>query len=344
VTSPTGRGTTGPRHIDAGLRPGNAGSAPASAGAQSAIATAATRSVAAVLACVAAAFCWALAASIAKGAFERGVSPERVAESRALVALVPLLIVIVATRRDLLRPPRAAIAPLLVFGVSIAAVNFTYFLAIDRVPVGVAISLQYTAPALVLVGTALVARRAPAPAAWLAAALTLTGAVLVSGALGGLAGLDPIGIAAGVGAAATFASYLVSAAIAGRRGAHPATSLAIGFAVALVAWSTVLPWWDWPWHHLADPQVSLRLLAIGVVGTLIPFALAVWALRTLTAAVAGIAATTEPVFAAALAWLLLGQQLGPAQLLGGGLVVIGVVVAQLAQPAPATPTTAEARA
>jgi drug/metabolite transporter (DMT)-like permease len=47
--------------------------------------------------------------------------------------------------------------------------------------------------------------------------------------------------------------------------------------------------------------------------------------------VAGIAATTEPVFAAGLAWLLLGQSLGVAQLLGGGLVVAGVVVAQFAR-------------
>jgi drug/metabolite transporter (DMT)-like permease len=52
--------------------------------------------------------------------------------------------------------------------------------------------------------------------------------------------------------------------------------------------------------------------------------------RVVSAAAAGIAATSEPVFAAAFAWLLLGQRLGPAQLAGGVLVVAGVVLAQLA--------------
>ena len=54
-------------------------------------------------------------------------------------------------------------------------------------------------------------------------------------------------------------------------------------------------------------------------------------MRIISAAVAGIAATTEPVSASALAWLLLGQALGLPQLVGGGLVVVGVVLAQLAR-------------
>jgi len=69
---------------------------------------------------------------------------------------------------------------------------------------------------------------------------------------------------------------------------------------------------------------------VGLLGTLLPFGLAVGAVRVISAATAGIAATAEPVFAAAFAWLLLGQHLGLAQLAGGGLVVVGVVLAQLA--------------
>jgi drug/metabolite transporter (DMT)-like permease len=76
------------------------------------------------------------------------------------------------------------------------------------------------------------------------------------------------------------------------------------------------------------------VLSIGLLGTLLPFGLTVAALRILSSSVAGIATTMEPVLAAALAWLLLGQQLAPAQLLGGGLVVAGVLIAQLVRPAP----------
>lgn len=91
----------------------------------------------------------------------------------------------------------------------------------------------------------------------------------------------------------------------------------------------LLPWWDWPVEMLADPEIVMRVLGVGIVGTLIPFLLAVSAVRVISAAVAGIAATTEPVFASALAWLLLGQELEALQLWGGGLVVAGVVLAQL---------------
>ena len=74
---------------------------------------------------------------------------------------------------------------------------------------------------------------------------------------------------------------------------------------------------------------KLRVLGVGVVGTLIPFLLMVGALRVISAGLAGIASTSEPVFASGLAWLLLGQALDAPQLVGGGLVVAGVVLAQL---------------
>jgi drug/metabolite transporter, DME family len=71
------------------------------------------------------------------------------------------------------------------------------------------------------------------------------------------------------------------------------------------------------------------VLGVGLLGTLIPFLLAVAALRVISAAVAAIASSTEPVFASALAWLLLGQELSALQLLGGALIITAIVIAQL---------------
>jgi len=285
--------------------------------------------VLATLAVVFAAFCWGLNAVFAKGAFEAGIAPDRMAEARTAVAGIPLLAYLALRRRDLLIPPRDAIGPIVLFGIGLVAVNWSYYTAIDRIPVGVAISLQDTAPVLVLVGVALVARRSPGGFVWVAGLLTLIGAVLVSGAYAGLRDLDGLGVAAGFGSALAFAIYLLSAEAAGRRRAHPATVLAGGFVVASVAWGILLPWWGWPVDRLAEPEIALRVLGVGLVGTLLPFLLVVNALRLLSAAVAGIAATTEPVFAAGLAYLLLGQSLEAPQLVGGGLVVAGVVLAQL---------------
>ncbi len=66
------------------------------------------------------------------------------------------------------------------------------------------------------------------------------------------------------------------------------------------------------------------------MGTLIPFFLAVGAVRVLSPATAGIAATSEPPFAAAFAWVFLGQALTGAQLVGMAMVVVAVILAQRA--------------
>jgi drug/metabolite transporter (DMT)-like permease len=299
-----------------------------------------TAIVAALLRVVAAGACWALAAVLASYAFDRGVPPVRLAEARVAVALVALAPFLAWRRPDLLRPPPGTWPVLATFGACVAAVNLSYYLAIDRLPVGVAVALQYTGPAILMAAAALLLlrdRAGGAPAggdpgrlAWTAAGLTLAGAVLVSRAPEGLGALELPGLAAGLASAVLFAAYLLAAERAGRRGVEPATTLLWGFLVAVAIWAVAVPWWSWPLAALGDPGVAAAVLGVGLVGTLLPFALAVGAVRVISAATAGIAATAEPVFAAGLAWLLLGQHLTPGQLAGGALVVAGVVLAQLA--------------
>jgi drug/metabolite transporter (DMT)-like permease len=291
----------------------------------------------ALLRVVAAAACWAIAAVLAKYVFDRGVPPIRLAEARVAVAVAVLAPLLVWRRPRLLRPPPGTLPLLAGFGACVAAVNLSYYLAIDHLPVGVAVSLQYTGPAMVLAVSALAGRASrsgragsPGRVAWVAAAITLAGAVLVSRALEGLGGLDVPGVAAGLASAVTFAAYLLTAELAGARGAHPATTLLWGFLSSVAIWSLAAPWWSWPLEALRDPGVALAVAGVGLVGTLLPFALAVGAVRVISAATAGIAATSEPVFAAAFAWVLLDQRLAPPQLAGGALVVAGVVLAQLA--------------
>jgi drug/metabolite transporter (DMT)-like permease len=301
----------------------------------------------ALLRVVAAGACWALAAVFATHVFDRGVPPVRLAEARVAIALAVLAPLLAWRQRGLLRPPRGTLPALAAFGACVAAVNLSYYIALDHLEVGVAIALQYTGPAMLLAVSAVLARSRPAGGpgtsrvaprspgapgrlAWVAAGITLAGAALVSRAFEGLAALDVPGVAAGLASAVTFAAYLLAAELAGRRGAQPATTLLWGFAVAVAIWSLLVPWWSWPVGALRDPGVALAVLGVGLLGTLLPFFLAVGAVRVVSAAAAGIAATSEPVFAAAFAWLLLGQRLGPAQLAGGVLVVAGVVLAQLA--------------
>ena len=286
---------------------------------------------AAVLRVVAAGTCWGLSAVMAKSAFDRGVPPVRMAEARVAVALFFLVLILAWRGGRQLRLPAGTLPPLIGFGLCVAGVNAAYYIAIDRLAVGVAVSLQYTAPVLLLGLAALTSRRhpelRPRRLAWVAAALTLAGAVLVSRAFEGFRGVDGPGLAAGGAAALLFAGYLLTAGRAGRRGVPPVAVLFWGFVVAVAAWTVFAPWWSWPVAKLAQPKVALAVLGVGLIGTLLPFFLAVGAIRTLTPAAAGTAATVEPPAAALFAWIFLGQHLSAAQLAGGALVIAGVVVA-----------------
>ena len=298
------------------------------------------RRLVAFAAVVVAGACWGFSAVIATKAFDRGVPPIRMAEARVLVALVVLTAILAWRAPSLLRPPRAAVPAFVGFGLSIAAVNASYYVAIDRLPVGVAISIQYTAPTILLALSAAVAAAGvrsavlpappPGPVLWVASAVTLLGAALVSEAFAGLGGLSASGLAAAVVAAITFGTYLVTARWAAERGAHPATTLLWGFIVATLAWTVVAPWWGWPVSLLSDPAVLGAVIAVGLLATLLPFFLAVWAMRILPPTTAGVAATVEPPFATFFAWLLLGQSLSGWQVLGAGLVIVGVALAQRA--------------
>jgi drug/metabolite transporter (DMT)-like permease len=292
----------------------------------------------AALRVVVAGACWGLSAVIAKIAFDRGVPPTRMAEARVVVALAVLALLLVPTRRDLFRPPPGSLPVLAAFGLCVALVNGSYYVAIDRLAVGVAISLQYTAPVLLLGIAALsrAGRRGLTPSArtptgrlaWIAAAITLAGAALVSQVYRGFGRLDGIGLIAAAGSALFFAGYLLTAEAAGRKGADPATVLVWGFVFAILFWSFASPWWSWPVGKLSDVHVALAVVGVGIVGTLVPFFLAVGAVRVLSPAMAGIAATVEPPFAAGFAWLFLSQHLSAIQILGGVMVLAGIAVSQ----------------
>jgi drug/metabolite transporter (DMT)-like permease len=289
------------------------------------------RSTVAIVRVCAAAAAWGLGAIFAKHGFDHGIPPARMAAARVLVALVVLISLLAWRRRDLLRLPRRALPLLIAFGTSVSVVNLSYYVAIDRLAVGVAISLQYTGPVLVLLWTAVVTRRSPTPLAWVAGGVTLVGAILVSQALEADARLDPLGLAAALLAAVTFGTTLLTAEALAHRDVHPASVLVWGFATGVVIWSVVQPWWSFPVSALADPGVVVAVLGVGLVGTLIPFFLEVGAVKVLPAAVAGIAATSEPVFASGFAWLLLGQALAPGQIAGGVITIAGVALAQVSE-------------
>jgi drug/metabolite transporter (DMT)-like permease len=123
----------------------------------------------------------------------------------------------------------------------------------------------------------------------------------------------------------------------------PASLTAYGFLFAALFWAAVQPLWRFPTGRLDDSvsllgnlerfslPVWLLLLYIVVAGTMVTFLLVAAALRHISATRVGIVAMLEPVAASAVAFLWLGESFGPAQLVGGGIVLAAIFLAQTAR-------------
>lgn len=276
----------------------------------------------------AAAAMWALNGSLARFLLHDGVGALRLAQLRSALSWVILVGFLAATRPELLRVERRDVPRLAFLGIGgLALVHATYFFAIDRLEIGVALTIQYLGPLLILIWLRVVHRRRLARGLWGAAALSLAGCFLVVRAYD-VGGLDWLGLGAAFAAAVTFAVSLVASERVGRR-YRSVTTLAWAFGFATLFWLVVQPLWTFPYHRL-DSVANLALaLGVAVVGTLLPFVAMVAAVRHIPASRAAVVATLEPVLAALFAWGIHGEGLSAVQIAGGLLVVAAVVWVQL---------------
>ncbi len=284
--------------------------------------------------------CFVVNAGVARVVLTSGVSATELSSIRAVGTTVVLLLVVLVTgRARSLAVHRAEVVPLLAYGVvGVALLHMTYFVAIERLPIGIALLLEYLAPVLVAVWVRVVRRERVRATLWPALALCVAGLGLVAQVGGSGPGLDPVGLAAGLGAAVCFATYfLLGERLVRQR--DPLTTTFWGFAIASVLWTVVEPWWVPLQRSVAAtgtlPDVlgsatlpmTVLLLWVVVLGTLVPFGATTAALRHLSAATVSVVAILEPVGASLLAWWWFDESLDAAQLLGVTLVLTGIVLA-----------------
>lgn len=280
--------------------------------------------------------------SVAKVVIRSGLAADRLTEMRCAGALVGYAVIAALTQRAELRVTRRDLTFLAIFGIGgVALVQWTYFVAIGRLHVGVALLIQFIGPLLVALWARLVYREDVRRRIWISLALSLTGLVLIVRVWTGLS-LDGVGLLAGLGAMVTYAAYVLLAE-RGVRARGPVPLLAWGFLFATAFWSLLLPWWSFPWHTVsASTSLLGRLdgvalpvwLLVGWVialGTIVPFILIVGALRHVSATRLGILAMLEPVTATVVAWVWLGEALAPVQLAGAAVVLAGIAIAQSAR-------------
>jgi inner membrane transporter RhtA len=232
-----------------------------------------------------------------------------------LLRLLSASIVLVALWRPRLRRrTRRELLLAGVFGVVLAGMNLSFYQALDRIPLGIAVTIEFVGPLAVAISGS----RQRIDLLWVGLAV---GGILAL-TRGGTHGLDGLGIAFALLAGCFWAAYIILNARVGRvfeRG----TGLALSMCVAAVA---ALPFGLVDGRtHLLEPRLLALGAAVGMLSSAIPYSFELEALRRLAAPVFGVLMSLEPAMAAIAGLIVLGQGLGIRALVGIALVVIASI-------------------
>ncbi|CAN5300802.1 EamA family transporter [soil metagenome] len=282
-----------------------------------------------------------LNAGVSRVVMRSGIDPGAFTTIRITGAACVFALLALCFRRSALRPPTGSAIWLIgAYGlIGVAALQLTYNIAINRLPLGIALLIEYLAPVLVILWVRFVRKESVHRRMWGAIVLSLLGLALVAQVGSGVS-LDTVGVVAALLAAVSFATYFLL-------GEHnvgftdPLRIMLWSFIVAAMVMNVVWP----PWHveGLGDTTTLLGNLdgislpvwvLVGwviVMGTVTPFFAQLAALQHLPATVVTVVAMLEPVGATALGWAWFNESLDAYQVVGGLLVIAGIGLAQSAR-------------
>ena len=297
-----------------------------------------------------AAFLFGANGSVTKVMIEAGVSALQVTQMRVLgAALVAGAVLFILDRRSF-RVPRGQSLALVVMGViGVGMLQASYALAVELLPVGIALLLEYLAVPMVAVFALVVFKERVRTRIWVSIGLIMAGLAVVAQIWN--SSLNLVGTLWALVAALSLSTYF----LVGEKQMETISPLALMFwsmTIAAVFWAFISGWWQ------LDPSVFAQsvpltgvlegvpapmwmlLLWNVVLGSFAPFLLSLAAIKKLSATAAGIAATSEIVFAFIVAWLWIGENLSGSQVIGAAVVLSGIIVAQTARRSP-VPITAD---
>ncbi len=288
---------------------------------------------------VLAAASFGLSGPLAVGLIDSGWSPAALVLCRIAVGALALLGPAFVALRGRWRLLWSNAGFLVVFGlVAVAGCQFAYFNAVERLPVGVAILVEYFAPAAVVAWLWVRHGQAPTRLTAIGAAVAVSGLLLVIDVFS-VGSIDGLGVLWALGGMVGCAFFFVVSA-GEDNGLPPIVLAAAGLVVGAVALGlagalglvpmhastldasyqgVAVPWW-------------VSVVALGVVTAGVSYVSGILASRALGARMASFAALLEVLFSVVFAWLLLGQLPGPVQLLGGVLLLGGVVLVRAGEP------------
>jgi len=225
-------------------------------------------------------------------------------------------------RPDPRRYSREALRYAVVFGLVLGLMNLTFYLGLNRLDLGVAVTIEFIGP----LSVAVFGSRRRLDLVW--AALAAIGIVLLANP-GGAESIDTLGLIFVLIAGACWAAYILIAQRAGRL--FPGSE---GVALAMVVATLVplVPGIADAGSELLKPQWLVLGCAVGLLSSAIPYSLETEALRRIPANVFGVLMSMEPAVAALAGFVVLGQDLGARELVAIGLVVAASAGASIATP------------
>ncbi|MDQ7782886.1 MAG: DMT family transporter [Desulfomonilaceae bacterium] len=278
---------------------------------------------------MAAAVLWASSGTAGKALFLAGMTPFELVQVRVTLAALAMVLVLGMSAPAQLRIRlRDVSSMLLLGGLIMATVQFTYLFAISKIQVVAAILIQYTAPIMVAVYSVLFWGERLTVSKVFALVLALLGCYLVVGAYNvELLHMNRVGIIAAICSAVFFTAYT----LVGERMMHryrPWTVVFYSMVFAAVTWNVVRP-------PLAFLQSSYTMHEWGLIlfivlfGTVAAFGLFFAGVNHIRSTRAAVTSTMEPISAGFIAFVFLGEALAPLQIFGAVLVIGAIVLLQV---------------
>lgn len=285
---------------------------------------------------------FAISSIPAKLAMEAGLSAWRLTQIRTIGAFLILFLYVYAKNKKSLRIKRKELPILISFGVfGFAAVNLLYFLAIQRLNVGIALIIEFTAPIWIALWLRFIQKKIVSRLMWWGLVIGLTGLALIAQVWRGLT-LDGLGVFYALMCAFALTVYfLVGEKLVGVKSSEATMALGLGISSAFFA--IIQPWWSFPFEQLqevvrltgrlSEISVPAYLLVLWVIifGTAIPYFLVLTGLRGLSAATTSAIGMSEPVFGGIFAWIFLYEKLNFTQSVGVIVVLVGIYLANRAR-------------
>jgi len=285
---------------------------------------------------------FAISSIPAKLAMESGLSAFRLTQIRTMGAFLVLFLYVYLKNKQSLRINRKELPILIAFGLfGFAAVNLFYFLAIQRLNVGVALIIEFTAPIWIVLWMRFIQKKIVSKLMWWGLVIGLTGLVLIAQVWRGLT-LDGLGVIFALLDAFALALYfLVGEKLVGVKSSE--ATMAWGVGVSSAFFAIIQPWWTFPFAELGRVvELTGRLAGVSiptyylilwiiVLGTAVPYFLVLNGLRGLSAATSSSIGMLEPVFGGIFAWIFLYEKLNFTQSIGAVVVLIGIYLANRAR-------------